>query len=559
MQGFAPPASLGSAPAYPDLCMLHIQLIGTVKFWGNERALATRPQLRKATAILAILALTDEHDISRRQLARLLWSRNSASQGLARLRDTLHRLRRVLDTLVPGLDVLRLDHDRVALRRDRTWIDVLDRPALERMAFAVEDVASDLNGVDPMLETWLGRARASLQARLAQKQPSTDTAPVRKRIGIDSTLAGAVTSEITAALAGIRWLVVLPSATMAGLRQRGGDPRAELGLDFALEGTLQRIGTRIRVCVSLIDVEQGSVAWSWRGAYDTHDMLAVQEDAAAMLAAAVEPEIAICEAARARRMGNTGTSAYGLVLQAAACMYRLEYDSFMEGGRLIEEAIAMEPFYGTAHAWLALWNIFLVGQGWATKPANSIAGAEHAAERAILLDPGDARGLAVAGHVQAYLYRRLETALSIHERAVTVNPNLPIAWQLGGVAHAYAGNLSEAGQFLERSRRLAPCDPHSFYQDGCSVIVELLKGQYETARGTGRRVTQLHPKFSASFKPYLAALGHLGDTQEAADTYGKLLALEPQFSLASFESTAPFARPEHMDIYLTGLKRAGVT
>jgi hypothetical protein len=75
MQGFAPPASLGSAPAYPDLCMLHIQLIGTVKFWGNERALATRPQLRKATAILAILALTDEHDISRRQLARLLWSR----------------------------------------------------------------------------------------------------------------------------------------------------------------------------------------------------------------------------------------------------------------------------------------------------------------------------------------------------------------------------------------------------------------------------------------------------------------------------------------------------
>jgi TolB-like protein len=553
--------------------MLHIQLIGSVKFWGGERALATRPQLRKATAILAILALTEGHDISRRQLAKLLWSRNSASQALARLRDTLHRLRRALEALVPGLEALSLDHDRVALRRDRIWIDVVDRAATGRLAFAAEDIASDLNGVDPILESWLVAARSRMLARIGEKQPAHDAMLARRRtgpsigiypltaigIGIDSYLAGALACEITAALAGIRWLVVLPSATMAALREAGGDARAELGLDFALEGTLQRVGTQIRVCITLIEVEQGAVTWSWRSAFDSHDMLAVQEDAAAMLAAAVEAEVAICEAARARRLGNTGTGAYRLVLQAASCMYRLDYDSFMEGGRLIEEAIAAEPYYGAAHAWFALWNVFLVGQGWAKEPAASIAGAERAAERAILLDPGDARGLAVAGHVQAYLYRRLETAISIHERAVTVNPNLPIAWQLGGVAHAYAGNLAEAGQFLQRSRRLAPCDPHSFFQDGCCLIVELLNGQFEAARSTGRRVTQLHPKFSASFKPYLAALGHLGDQPAAADIYGKLLALEPQFSLATFEASAPFARAEHMDIYLTGLKRAGVS
>ncbi len=552
--------------------MLHIQLIGSVKLWGSERALATRPQLRKATAIMAILALTEGHDISRRQLARLLWSRNSASQGLARLRDTLHRLRRVLDGLVPGLEALCLEHDRVVLRRDRIWIDVVDRAATGRLPFAAEDIASDLNGVDPVLESWLVSARARLLAHMAEMQPALQAMLARRRngpsigiypmtiigIGIDTYLAGALACEITAALAGIRWLVVLPSATMAASREPGGEKRLDLGLDFALEGTLQRIGTQIRICVSLIEVEQGAVAWSWRSAFDTHDMLAVQEDAAAMLAAAVEPEVAICEAARARRLGNTGTGAYRLVLQAAACMYRLDYDSFMEGGRLIEQAIETEPYYGAAHAWQALWNVFLVGQGWAKEPAFSSAGAEQAAERAILLDPGDARGLAVAGHVQAYLYRRLDTAISIHQRAVTVNPNLPIAWQLGGVAHAYAGNLAEAGQYLERSRRLAPCDPHSFFQDGCCVIVELLSGQFEAARSTGRRVTQLHPKFSASFKPYLAALGHLGDRPAAADVYGKLLSLEPQFSLAAFEASAPFAKPEHMDIYLTGLKLAGV-
>ncbi len=552
--------------------MLHLQLVGCVKLWSGERALATRPQLRKATAILAILALGEEPEIGRRQLAKLLWSRNSPSQGLARLRDTLHRLRRLLDTFSPDIEVLRLERDRVVLHRDRVWIDVMDPGAFGRTPFAPDDVASDLSGVDPSLDSWLVTMRAGLAARLAKRPPATTPPSARKRngpaigvmpftaigIGVDPYLLVALAGEITGALAAIRWLVVLPSSTMAVLREAGGTSPAELGLDFRLEGTLQRIGARIRVCVSLVDVEQGAVVWSWRSAFDTNDMLAVQEDAAAMLAAAVEPEIAIREADRARRLGNTAKGAYGLVLQASACMYRLDYDSYIEGGRLIDEAIEAEPHYGAAHAWRALWNVFLVGQGWAKEPAHSIAEAEQAAERAIFLDPGDARGLAVAGHVQAYLHRRLDKAISIHERAVTVNPNLPIAWQLGGVAHAYAGNLLEAGQYLERSRRLAPCDPHTFFQDGCCVILELISGRFEDARATGRRVTQLHPRFSASFKPYLAALGHLGDTRAAAETYRKLLVLEPQFSLSTFEASAPFARPEHMDLYLSGLRRAGV-
>jgi TolB-like protein len=569
----APDSGVGQSFVDTGGRMLHLQLTGCVKLWAGERALATRPHLRKATAILAILALTTEHEIDRRQLARLLWSRNSVSQGLARLRDTLHRLRRVLQTIVPELEVLQLERDRVVLHRDRVWIDVFEPVSFSRTAFAAEDIASDLSGIDPSLDAWLVTARARLLLRLAAKQPPHAAIPARKRngptigvyrlsaigIGIDPYLTVALASELTAALAAIRWLVVLPSATMAALREAGGNARSELGLDFALEGTLQRVGNRIRVRIALIDVEQGAVAWSWRSVFDTHDMLAVQEDAAAMAAAAVEPEIAICEANRARRLGHTGKGAYGLVLKATSCMYRMDHDSFLEGGRLIEEAIEAEPYYGAAHAWLALWNVFLVGQGWAREPAHSIAGAELAAERAILLDPGDARGLAVAGHVQAYLYRRLDTAISIHERAVTVNPNLPIAWQLGGVAHAYAGNLAEAGQFLERSRRLAPCDPHTFFQDGCCVILQLISGKFEEARATGRRVTQLHPRFSASFKPYLAALGHLGDTVAAAEVYRKLLVLEPHFSLSTFEASAPFAQAEHMDIYLSGLRLAGVT
>ncbi|WP_199729282.1 hypothetical protein, partial [Corallococcus sp. CA053C] len=101
-------------------------------------------------------------------------------------------------------------------------------------------------------------------------------------------------------------------------------------------------------------------------------------------------------------------------------------------------------------------------------------------------------------------------------------------------------------------------DPHSFFADGAAIIVALLSGRHEAAADTGRKVTQLHPRFSAAYKPYLAALGHLGEQREAAVVHRRLLQLEPDFSLRSFRTTAPFARREDLEHYCAGLSLAGV-
>ena len=47
-----------------------------------------------------------------------------------------------------------------------------------------------------------------------------------------------------------------------------------------------------------------------------------------------------------------------------------------------------------------------------------------------MLDPFDARGLTIAGHVRAFLHRRLREAIALHERALSLNPNLAMAWAL---------------------------------------------------------------------------------------------------------------------------------
>jgi tetratricopeptide (TPR) repeat protein len=180
------------------------------------------------------------------------------------------------------------------------------------------------------------------------------------------------------------------------------------------------------------------------------------------------------------------------------------------------------------------------------------------AERAIVLDPFDARGLTIAGHVRAYLHRRLREAVALHERALSLNPNLAMAWALSAIAYAYMGDPEEAERRNNRYKRLSPLDPHAFFFDAFFILIHLLKRDYESATAVGRAVSEMNPSFSATYKPYLAALGHLGRTQEAAVVRRRLLAIEPDFTVERFVATSPLERESDRDHYAQGLRLAGI-
>ena len=95
--------------------------------------------------------------------------------------------------------------------------------------------------------------------------------------------------------------------------------------------------------------------------------------------------------------------------------------------------ILLKPDYAAAHAWYAYWHAFLVGQDWAENPHEIMARSGELAERAIVLDPFDARALTIAGHVRAFLHHSLREAAALHDRALELNPNLAMAWALSAI------------------------------------------------------------------------------------------------------------------------------
>src|SRR5471030_495201 len=325
--------------------------------------------------------------------------------------------------------------------------------------------------------------------------------------------------EITRAFSPFSWITCVAPASIAAVAGGSGDKGpgwAELDLDFLLEGSLRRKANEIRIAARLINMS-GESAMVWERGFDGSmtDVLTLQDQIASETAAHVAPEVLVWKGREVSSRPQVDPTAYELMLRAIPAIYRLDEPSFRGAGALLERALEMDPSNAACHSWLAHWYLFLIGQGWDTDLDQSIQRANELAQRAVMLDPSDARGFAVAGHVRAFLRKEALQALSLHERAIQLNPNFALAWCYSGLAHSYLGQHTEAIRRIEHARRLSPHDPHGFFFDMAMVMPYLLTGEYEGAARVGRRARDVHPGLSSTYKGLLAALGHLGVQGEA--------------------------------------------
>ncbi len=377
----------------------------------------------------------------------------------------------------------------------------------------------------------------------------------------DSYLGPGLADEITTALSRFRWMFVVSSSSLTRFAKDNRDEtaiRKAFGIDFLLDGTVQRSKNKLRINLRLLDLRAGNqIVWARRFDRETNDLLSVQDEIAAEVVGQIDPEILLIEARRSAARPRVNATAYDLVLRSIPLITRFERDSFRQAGEYLAQAIALEPDYAAAHAWYAYWHVFVVGQDWTTDPKETMRLGGEYAERAIVLDPLDARAITIAGHVRAYLHHNLHEAAALHERALALNPNLAMAWALSAITYAYLGDADEAERRNKRYKALSPLDPLAFFFDSVFGMIHLLRHEYEQAAVVGRAATQLNASFSGGYKPYLAALGYLGRAQEAASVLRRLLTIEPDFTIERFLSKTALETTVDRNHYAEGLRLAG--
>jgi DNA-binding SARP family transcriptional activator len=367
--------------------------------------------------------------------------------------------------------------------------------------------------------------------------------------GTPAGLMPGLAEELSVAISRFRWIAC--SVGAAGSQV----PDA----DYMLDATLQRDSKRVRVIIRLLDLHAGNnVVWARSHDAEVTDLLSLQNAIAGETAAQIDPQMLLREGERRTAKPLIPPTSFDLTLRAIPSIYRLEPQGFQTAGELLASAIELDPANAAAHAWCAYWNVLLIGQAWTADPSAATLRARQLAERAVTLDPGDARALSLVGHVRAFLDRRPEEARALHERALSLNPGLPLAWCYSGLAQCYLGLHEEAIEQISRAQTLSPHDPHAFFFDMALMMPYLLRGEFEKALSSGRRAMELNPSFTSTYKGYLATLGQLGREREAARVMARLLELEPGFCVRSALERSPMTRLIDQNLYAEGLRRAGL-
>ena len=349
-----------------------------------------------------------------------------------------------------------------------------------------------------------------------------------------------VVGDIISELSRIKWLFVIARNSSFVYKGKAVDVKhvaRELGVRYVLEGSVRKVGDRVRIAAQLIEAQTGVHLWAER--YDRlyHDIFALQDELTMSVIGAIEPNLRKVEIERVRRKRPESLDAYDLALQALPYTYSHRAEDADQAIPLLVKALELEPGYPAAHASLAWCYHFLFRLGLRTEDRDAAIRHAHAA----IADGDDATALGIAGFVISMDERDYATGLNLFERALSLSGSNIFALSCSALILAFQGNMELAIERAERALRLSPFDSLNYLSNNALVVAHFCNSRYEQAHEAARRSVQFNPQFSVCRAFLAAALIGLGRNEEAKAEAQRVLTLEPTFTVGRFVTVAGFS------------------
>ena len=122
---------------------------------------------------------------------------------------------------------------------------------------------------------------------------------------------------------------------------------------YVLEGSVRKVGGRVRITAQLIEAETGTYLWADRYDRPLDDIFALQDEITLSVIGAIEPSLRAAEIERVKRKRPKSLDAYDLVLRAWPFLYCRMPEDAAKAIPLLQRALELEPEYALAHAALA--------------------------------------------------------------------------------------------------------------------------------------------------------------------------------------------------------------
>jgi eukaryotic-like serine/threonine-protein kinase len=506
-----------------------------------------------------VLGRLGQHHQSIEHAARLVELMGKASHTLSTLAAAYARAGKIteaeevlrdMDAIVEQRYIspyhLALVH--AALGRNEKALDLLEH------AYEIKDAKLLWIGVDPELDQMHGHPRFNeLLRKLDHRLAALPTLPAEMVLGQESVavlpfkvlslpaentgdeyLGVGLADALITRLSNVRRLIVRPTSSVLQYRGIIVDPVSagrDLNVDYVIDGSLRRSGSRLRVTAQLLSTAEGVTKWAEQFDEESEDVLQIEDSISEQVATALLPRLTRDEQRLLSKRGTDSVEAFESYLRG-----RYHWNSYTEAGlakalECYNHAIALDPEYALAYTGIADYYNWLGVFG--VEPfAECSAAAKQAASKAVELDPGSAEAYSALGFATMTKDYDWAIAESQHRRGIEINPNYATAHHWYGFHLLMSGRFEEALREMLRARQLDPLSLSIMQAIGWCYYHSRRFGD---AIATHQNMIEIAPEFAYGLVTYSWVLRHAGRPEEAVEVAEKALKLSSggQFFVAS--------------------------
>jgi TolB-like protein/DNA-binding SARP family transcriptional activator len=357
-------------------------------------------------------------------------------------------------------------------------------------------------------------------------------------------LSDGLTEEMTNALAHIPGFFVTARQSAMAYRSVATDVRAiaaELGVRYAIEGSVERYNGRTRVNARLIDGRTGLHLWANRQEIVAGEVLDARDEIVQAVAAQLQPSLMASEINLALRRQTGQLDAWGWMQRALGALLHLDErrEALVRAVDLLTRALELDPAYAMAHALLsAVYTWRTLSHAYPEPDKERTLAGRHAST-AMRLESDNPFVLVHCAETAIYTEGRIDDARSMLEMAVTRNPNDAHCLALLGNTRRFAGDDARTSlALIDQAMRLSPRDPRCYTWMHYGSWCHWKLGSLEAMEAASRRSVDLYPAYPHSWIALTCSLGLQDKTADAKEAGANLKALYPTFRADNFYSLA---------------------
>ena len=329
----------------------------------------------------------------------------------------------------------------------------------------------------------------------------------------------------------------------------------ELGVDFLLEGSVRKAGSRVRVSSQLVNSENGEHLWAERFDRDLTDIFSIQDEITHAIVEQLKVKLLPKEKKSIGQARTDNVEAYTYYLRGRQFLHRHSKSYYELAHRMFTKAIELDPRYASAYAGMADCDSFMLLHYHADVPLQRIF---ENTDRALALNDHLAEAHASRG-LALSIEKRFEESTAEFERAVELDPNSFEAHYLYARSSFAQGKLERAAELFERAAELSSEDHQSLI-----LLIQIYRSlgrgseKYNAARRAIERIERelvLHPEDPRPAYMGIAALIELGENDRAREWIGRALVIGADDPLTQYNVACGYTKLGDIEEALDLLER----